>query len=331
MGGRVLLGGAIATFLVVGVLAPSTPVNAQSEEERIEDIADDLRDLERQIEDAGNERSEIAAQILEVQGRMAAMLEILVEAERALREIEVAIGGKEAEIAELQRKARILETQIADTRLNQQLTHIQIRDRAVELYMNGSGGLGNLAFGVDDVQSASVSVEYAGNIVANTGVLLRSLEVLENQEHTQQAILDEDQARQGEVLASLEIDRVEADAHRATVDASRAEIQIELNAVESLLAEVNAQIDDFESHIGALERESRELENEIARRQIREGTAPGAFGVPCSRGSIVPLRLASASDLRYEETPCRHRHGRLIRTINPRRGQRNRDHGDDMG
>ena len=152
--------------------------------------------------------------------------------------------------------------------------------------MNGTLGLGGVIFGVDDVQTATISVEYAGNLVQETGILLRSLEVLENQEASQQDKILSEQSREEEILSLLEGDRQDAENHRSTVDASRAEIQIELDAQQALLDEINRLIAEHESHVGRLERESRALELEIARRQVREGSAPGRLAFPVS-GSVT--------------------------------------------
>ena len=284
---RITAGIFAAALLATSVWVVPTPVEAQTEEERLDDVAAEIRDLQRQIEEAEGERSEYAEQLAETQRIMDELLAILTTAEHALTDINGAIGDKEDDIADLQRKVKILTAQIAETQLDQRSTRSLIRDRAVELYMNGSIGLGGLVFGVDDVQSASVSLEYAGNLVQDTAVMLRSLEVLETQEETQQGLLEDRKAEEEDVLGSLEGDYSVAEDHRSTVDATRAEVQVQLDTQEALLAELNAHIAAHEDHVGALEAESRELEREIERRQIREGDAPGRLAYP------VPGALSS--------------------------------------
>ena len=265
------------------------PVEAQGEEDRLDEVEQEIRDLQRDIEEAEAEASEYAEQLAETQKRMDALLEILDEAERALSVINSAVESQEEEIAELQRKVKILQAQIAETLLDQRSTRTQIRDRAVDLYMNGSVALGGLVFGVEDMHSATVSIEYAGNLVQDTGILLRSLEVLEQQEEAQKRRLLADQASEEEVLAALDADRQIAAANQATVEESRAEIQVELDAQEALLAEINAEIAEHENHVHKLESESRELEREIARRQVREGSAPGRLAYPVSGAVSSPF------------------------------------------
>lgn len=273
-----------ATTLVVSAV----PVEAQDEEDRLEGVEAEIRDLQRDIEDSQTERTEYATQLAETQARMEVLLEELADAEKELAAIRFAIGDKEHDVADLQRKVKILQAQIAETQLDQRSTRNQIRNRAVDLYMNGQSGLGSLTLAVDNLQSASVSLEYAANLVQDTGVLLRSLEVLESQEATQRIRLLDDQAREEAILASLDADRLLAEENKATVDASRADVAAELEAQEALLAELNAEISHYESHIGALEAESRALEREIARRQVRQGSAPGRLAWP------VPGRVTSA-------------------------------------
>ena len=279
----------VGGFFAILFFAGPGPAQAQDEEERLEEVADEIRDLQRQIEEAAAERSEYSDRLDETRQRMDALLAVLDEAEASLATIEGEIGDKEGEIADLERKVQVLQAQIAETQLDQRSTRLQIRDRAVELYMSGSLGLGGVVFGVNDVESASVSLEYAGNLVQDTGILLRSLEVLENQEAAQQRRVEAEQAREEEILSGLEADRLEAEDYRATVDVSRAEIQIELDAQEALVAELNAEIAHYESHVGGLEAESREIEREIARRQVREGDAPGRLAWPVPGAVTSPF------------------------------------------
>lgn len=268
-----------AVVAAVFVTVPDAAV-AQNDEDRLEHVQGQIRDLQAQLREARNERSSYATQLAETQQRIDAILAVLREAEQALSEINTAIDSQEKQISELQRKVQILQSQIAETQLEQRSTRGLIRSRAVELYMNGSNSLGGIGFGVDDVQSASVSLEYAGNVLLDTRVLLRSLEVLEQQEATQQSLLESEKTREEAILLELEADRTEAEAYRATVEETKAEIQDELDAQQALLDKVNAEIADYESHVGRLEAESRELEREIARRQVREGTAPGRLSWP---------------------------------------------------
>ncbi len=277
---RLTVGLVVWAVLAALFVAIPDAAGAHQEEERLEQVEGQIRDLERQLAAARNNRSEFAAQLVATQKRIDEVHEVLHAAEAALAEIAGAIATQERQIAELQRKVQILQAQIAETQLEQRSTRGLIRSRAVELYMNGSNTLGGIGFGVDDVESASVGLEYAGNVLLDTRVLLRSLEVLEQQEATQQGLLESEKAREEAILVELEADRVTAEAHRATVEESRAEIQAELDAQQALLDKVNAEISQYESHVGRLEAESRELEREIARRQVREGAAPGRLSWP---------------------------------------------------
>ncbi len=268
----------LATMALVALAL--TPASAQSEEERLDQIETEIKTLESQIANAETTRQETVALLAETQARLDEIRAELAEAQGALDAVLAAIGVKEAEIAELERQIGALEAALAQTQLEQLATRTQLRDRAVDLYMNGSYALGQVVLSVDDATNVSIGVVYAGNLIDNTSFLLRSLEALENQELAQRAGLEERRSEEQAALGQLEADRAEAERRRQEVDDLRHDVADELASQESLLASINREIADLDGHVSSLESEAAKIQAEIEARQSRGGSNPGILAWP---------------------------------------------------
>ena len=270
----------IGVLVVLLALTIERPVEAQSEEERLEQIEAAIDALESQIASAQSSRQETVTLLAETRSRLEAVRADLDAAQSALDSILAAVAVQEAEIAELERQIGVLEEMLEETRLEKLTTRQQVRDRAVDLYKNGSYSTGRVVFSVSDATDASVGVVYAENLLDNTSFLLRSLEALENQEEAQRQGLETRRGEEQLALVALEEDRHEAEQRRAEVDALRAEVASELASQESLLASINAEIADLDDHVGSLEAEAAQIEAEIAARQAPGGNNPGILAWP---------------------------------------------------
>ena len=263
----------------LGLLVPGV-VEAQEEERRLDEVERTIADLRRQIDTAQTERTEYAEAILQTAADLEEIKSRLFDARQALTEAGGAVVIAEDALESVTRRIHLLDAELAATRLDQQRTQDRIRGQAVELYMSGSVGIEAFLLASEDLETGSIRLEYIRNILQRTEVLLLSLEVLERQETTRRGRLAEEQARQAAVLRELEDERAQAEEYRNTLAATREELAGELDALEALLADVTVQIEGYEGHVGRLEQESKEIELEILRRQVREGRAPGKLAWP---------------------------------------------------
>ena len=277
---RRVLVGCLAGLLLALAAMTAPVVEAQDEEQRLEDVERQIQDFRSRIEAARSERTAYAEAIEVAQARLGQLAATLSEAEAALMAAESVVRAGEDAVAELDRRIRLLDAELGGTRLEQRLTRDMIRDRAVELYMNASSGVYTAFFGTEDVEAASIKLEYTRGLLEDTEILLASLQVLERQEITRQDRLWEEQDREAVVLQQLEAELVRAEERRTAVEAAREDVRREVSLQESLLAEVTAEIAQHEDHVVALEAESKQLELEILRRQVREGRAPGRLAWP---------------------------------------------------
>lgn len=274
----------VAWLLLLAGVAPvvSGPpaAHAQDEERRIAEVERAITDLKRRIETAESERTEYANSILETAAGLEEVKGRLFDAAQALTVTEGSVVIAEDAVASVTRRIRLLDAELAATRLDQRQTRDLIREQAVELYMAGSGGFESVLFGSTDLETSSIRLEYSRNLLQKTEVLLLSLDLMERQEATRRSRLSEELTREAEVLRELEGERARAREYREALEAVEAELAGELAALEALLAQVNVDIRGHEGHVARLEQESKQIELEILRRQVREGRAPGRLAWP---------------------------------------------------
>jgi murein DD-endopeptidase MepM/ murein hydrolase activator NlpD len=267
--------------LIVAIAAFQPSLGAQSsDEERLARIEAEIDALKDQIQSAQATRTEYLRQLEETQARLDVLLADLRAAQSALDVINTDIANQEAVIAETEHAIELLTAELAATQLDKRNTRVTVQDRAVDMYMNGVFGAGSAMFAMDDAANLSVGYEYAENLLTDTEVLLRSLEVLEIQETRQRERLDEERAAQDAALAVLEQERIDAEVRRAELDLAKEGVDAEIATQESLIASINRDIALFDDQHSELENDAAALEQEIAARQSTGGSNPGILAYP---------------------------------------------------
>ena len=284
---RTLVGAMVAVVLAVTVATPHL-VGAQDEEQRLAAVEQKMADLKRMIESAEAERTAYVEQIEETEARMEELRVRLYEAEDLATAADAAVAVSQDAVSGLSRRVRLLDAELAKTRLDQRVTKESLRERTVEMYMSSSTGVDSLFAGAWDPESNTIRLEYSRRLLEDTELLLHSLEILERQEVTRQEELVHEQEREADLLARLERDQAQAEEYRATVALAREQLGQELGRLEELLAEAIGEIEDHEDHVAALEAESKRIELEILRRQVREGRAPGVLAWPVGGALASP-------------------------------------------
>lgn len=271
----------LAPLLLVGALVVSSiPAAAQDAEQRLSEIEQQIKDLNARIAAEKGERVEIQNELAATEARMAEVRAELAEAEARLFEVEGSIEQNEALLVEIEDQIATLKRQLAEIRLEVRDTRQLVRERAVELYMEGGAGFGSLVFTTADVTEVELGLEYAEEVIADSEALINSLEILRRQEEEHQAAVETRQAETETVLAELELRRGELEQYRADVEARRQDVESALENARVLLARANSAIAEFEGELTALEKESQQIEAELAARQSTGGENPGIIGWP---------------------------------------------------
>ena len=182
----------------------AVPGLAQSSEERLGEIEQQIKDLNTRIAAQRGERVEIQSELATAESRMAEVRSQLADAEGRLLEVETSIANTEELLADIERQVADLKRQLAHIRLEVRDTRELVRERAVELYMEGGTGFSSLVFSTADVSEVELGLQYAEEVVADSEALINSLEVLRFQEEQHQEAVEARQAETEELLAGLE-------------------------------------------------------------------------------------------------------------------------------
>ncbi len=271
----------VAPLLLIGAfLLTAVPGVAQSSEERLGEIEQQINDLNARISAQRGERVGIQSELAAAGERMEELRSQLAEAEGRLTEVESSIVATEQLLADIEQQIADLKRQLAEIRLQVRETRRLVRERAVELYMEGGAGLTSLVFTTADVSEVELGLHYAEEVIEDSEALINSLEVLRFQEEQHQEAVESHRTKTADLLAGLEVRRGELEDYRAEVEGRRQAVAAELENARALLARVNRDIDEFEGELSALEKESQQIAAELAARQSSEGDKPGIIGWP---------------------------------------------------
>ena len=308
---RRLVGGLVAAVLGITAAAPVL-VEAQNEEDRLSQVERQMAELERLIESAEVERTAYVELIEETEFRMEELRVQLWAAEDQLTSADAALAVSEDAFTGLSRRVRLMDAELAKTRLDQRVTAESLRERTVEMYMSSATGINSLFVGAWDPESNSIRLEYSRRLLEDTELLLHSLEILERQELTRQEELVGEREREAELLARLQEEQALAEQYRAQVASAREQLGEELTRQEGLLAEV----------IG----------------RARDPPAPGPGRTGAGRAGLAgrrrphfTIRVARPSHIRGSPPAHRNRPAGQHRGAHPCRRQRHGDPGGDLG
>ena len=267
-------------FLIGVVLLTAVPGLAQSSEERLNAIEREIRDLNARIASQAGEKVAIQSELATAEVRMLEVRSQLADAEGRLDEVENSITATELVLDEIAAQVSDLKLQLAEIGLEVRETRSLVRERAVELYMEGGAAISSLVFTGADVSEVELGLHYAEEIIKDSEALINSLEVLRYQEQQHQKAVEDRQAETEQLLGGLEAKRGELEQYRAEVDARREEVAAELETAAALLAKVNQDIAEFEGEVSTLEKASDQIAAELAAKQSSGGDSPGIIGWP---------------------------------------------------
>ena len=276
----------VALLLIVAL---TVPVGAQTDEEKLTDVEQEIATLNQQIKAQKQVKDQRAAAVVEVASRLEELHEQITEVQGRVDSKQLDIADQEAELADLESTLSSLEAQIARTQLEVRQTREMVQERAVDLYMSRSLNVGGILLAVDEMADVSVGLEYAGQVIEDSEALIRRLEVLEHQEELQQQQVETNKKRSQEILASLEIERRGLVADRTLLEEKEAEVVGELDAVRDLLAEVQSDINEVEGELTALEREQDKIEAAIRAAQTAGGEKLGSLRWPVAGSLSSPF------------------------------------------
>lgn len=275
--------------LVVGLVlvalsaTPAAGQNALTEE--LQDGAQEIEDLQQQMEDASLEANYWTDQVAATSSRLHAILDDLTRAEAVLTDLELSIVDVEGSIDVTQSDIFAKEAELSDTQVAIAETHEKVVTQAVELFKAGSNQA-EVIFDYKTAQDAAVAVRYGTTLIEETNRALATLKELRGQKE-QQVVLIEDQKSSLEAdKAVLEKASSDAEVQRQIVEENRDKAETELINQRALLQTVKTEISHFEDELDALEGEQERLKALLAAAQSSSGLAPAELYPPLD-GPVV--------------------------------------------
>ncbi len=274
---------AVGLVLVALSATPAAGQNALTEE--LQDGAQEIEDLQQQMEDASLEANYWTDQVAATSSRLHAILDDLTRAEAVLTDLELSIVDVEGSIDVTQSDIFAKEAELSDTQGAIAETHGRVITQAVELFKAGSNQA-EVIFDYKTAQDAAVAVRYGTTLIEETNRALATLEELRGQKE-QQVVLIEDQKSSLEAdKAVLEKASSDAEVQRQIVEENRDKAETELINQRALLQTVKTEISHFEDELDALEGEQERLKALLAAAQSSSGLAPAELYPPLD-GPVV--------------------------------------------
>lgn len=274
---------AVGFVLVALSATPAAGQNALTEE--LQDGAQEIEDLQQQMEDASLEANYWTDQVAATSSRLHAILDDLTRAEAVLTDLELSIVDVEGSIDVTQSDIFAKEAELSDTQVAIAETHEKVVTQAVELFKAGSNQA-EVIFDYKTAQDAAVAVRYGTTLIEETNRALATLKELRGQKE-QQVVLIEDQKSSLEAdKAVLEKASSDAEVQRQIVEENRDKAETELINQRALLQTVKTEISHFEDELDALEGEQERLKALLAAAQSSSGLAPAELYPPLD-GPVV--------------------------------------------
>ncbi|MEE8490648.1 MAG: peptidoglycan DD-metalloendopeptidase family protein [Acidimicrobiia bacterium] len=274
---------AVGVVLVALSASPAAGQNALTEE--LQEGAQEIEDLQQQMEDASLEANYWTDQVAATSSRLHAILDDLTRAEAVLIDLELSIVDVEGSIDVTQSDIFAKEAELSDTQVAIAETHEKVVTQAVELFKAGSNQA-EVIFDYKTAQDAAVAVRYGTTLIEETNRALATLKELRGQKE-QQVVLIEDQKSSLEAdKAVLEKASSDAELQRQIVEENWDKAETELINQRALLQTVKTEISHFESELDALEGEQERLKALLAAAQSSSGLAPAELYPPLD-GPVV--------------------------------------------
>jgi len=258
-------------------------------------------DLEGDLDEVQKRLSDMATDIKASEGDRTAIGDQILATEGVLDEINATLSEAETELLgatlDLERGLDTLDSlrqrlDVSYARLEAVSSEINLnRDTAVGLarreYVNGATDTRVFLLDASDVTEVLVRGEYLDRASARNDQLFVRLETLEQQEDRQQELIDDEEAKQAELVTKLASTEARLAAVRDRVTERQEAQATELERQASLLAEIEDQIAHFENARDSLVEDRERIEALIRENNNPSGTTPGVLLRP------VPGRITS--------------------------------------
>ncbi|MGQ0847933.1 MAG: murein hydrolase activator EnvC family protein [Actinomycetota bacterium] len=267
-------------LVVLALVWGMFPALAEDAATELQKVQLELSEVERAIKAARTEASAVGRQVAAAQTAMDAAMAAYNVAQAKVDDTIARLAETEARLAVLTAQLSDLETKLARTEIDLNNTETRLQDQAVSLYMEASAVPVLGLFGHATASTAATAVAYAGSLFAHDDDLFDAFQLLQREEERQRQATADKRDEAAASLARLETEKTQLEQDRNVAASALEGAQAEAARVRRLLDRIWRDIDGAEQHKDGLEADAARLEEEIARLQSSEGTAPSVLSWP---------------------------------------------------
>ena len=280
----------IVVLLIIALVSPAASGGELDSD--LSDVRKRISALQRQIEDAGAQRSEIARDVVAVGDRLE-KAEISHTTARAKSErLSNILVEREAALARVRSELASRYSQLAETRMSRDAAQAEAEASAMQAYMSGGIAQPDIAFSASAIVEVSVGVGYLDVMTGFSSSAAERYEaVVAAEERAQRDIL----RLEAEIVSEVdEIETAKSDVDLAATEfeASSAVLANELAGHQTLLNKVDAAVNEFEGEVAALAREESSIKRKIAAEAAAAEAAAQPEPKPTTKKTEAPARKA---------------------------------------
>ncbi|MCL1595540.1 MAG: peptidoglycan DD-metalloendopeptidase family protein [Actinomycetia bacterium] len=252
----------LVVLLIVALVIPAAAGGELDTD--LSNVRKRITSLQRQIEDAGAQRSEIARDVVAVGDRLE-KAEIAYTTARAKSErLTNVLVERQAALAKVRAELAVRYTQLAETRMSRDSAQAEAEGSAMQAYMSGGIAQPDIAFSASAIVEVSVGVGYLDVLTGFSSSAAERYEaVVVAEERAQEDIrnLEVEIVRE---VDDLQTTKSEVDVAATEFEESGAVLVTELAGHQTLLNKVDAAVAEFEGEISALASEESSIKRKIA-------------------------------------------------------------------
>jgi murein DD-endopeptidase MepM/ murein hydrolase activator NlpD len=272
-------------LLVIGSLA--APAAGGSLDEDLEEIRQSILGITARIDDVAAERSMLAQDVLQAQGKLDAAETEAAAAGAKLTRVTIEHDERSTALDRIRRELAERFSRLSFIRADRDAALDDAKASVLQAYMSGGTAQPSIAFSATAVSDFSVGVAYLDVLTGNrSGAAGRYADIVADQE-AEEAKVRAVEASIAKEVKALEGTAADIEASERELEAKRSNLAAVYERQLELLAQVEVEITEFEGELTGLEREEASIRSKIRAASQPTGTKPGQLTRP------VPGRIES--------------------------------------
>ena len=281
---------ALGVIAVLAAVVAPTRVAADDLKDDLQRVTDRIRSVAEQIDDVGEERSRLAAEIRAAGGRLERLLTDVTTAEAGLVGAQSDMNAATVRLNAIQARLHDSYSHLYATRISIADTRSAAIESARNAYLSGDSEISVLAISAERLTEVSIALEYLARASGTTGEALATLVLLETREQDQQVMIREQETAMDADLVAMKALQADMEEARDGLDLERGRVEEAIAGLESLLTELDLELPNSStSSMGSRpsKSESSARSPRSRRRRSLRSPRPGSSGrFP---GSLRPL------------------------------------------